>query len=49
MEYLEGETLARRQVGGLLPIERVSRYALEIACALLPCAQTAPGRMETPA
>jgi len=49
MEKLEGETLASRQVGGLLPTERVLQYALEIACALLLCVLTAPGRMKTPA
>jgi eukaryotic-like serine/threonine-protein kinase len=34
MEYVEGETLARRLVGGALPIEQVLRCAIEIAEAL---------------
>jgi eukaryotic-like serine/threonine-protein kinase len=34
MEYLEGETLARRLESGPLPLEDVLRYAIEIADAL---------------
>jgi eukaryotic-like serine/threonine-protein kinase len=34
MEYLEGETLQDRLVGGSLPLEQVLRYAMEIADAL---------------
>ena len=34
MEYLEGETLAARLVRGPLPIDLLSRYAIEIADAL---------------
>ena len=34
MEYLEGETLAARLAGGLLPPELVLRYAIEMADAL---------------
>jgi eukaryotic-like serine/threonine-protein kinase len=34
MEYLDGETLARRLLGGPLPIDQVLRYAIEIADAL---------------
>jgi eukaryotic-like serine/threonine-protein kinase len=34
MEYLEGETLAQRLVKGLLPIQQVLQYAIEIADAL---------------
>jgi len=34
MEYLEGETLAQRLVKGVLPIEQVLLYAIEIADAL---------------
>jgi len=34
MEYLEGETLARRLVKGQLPIQQVLQYAIEIADAL---------------
>src|ERR1700731_97722 len=34
MEYLEGETLAQRLEKGLLPLDQVLRYAIEIADAL---------------
>ena len=34
MEYLEGETLAQRLQKGLLPLEQVLQYAIEIADAL---------------
>src|SRR3979490_1464242 len=34
MEYLEGETLAQRLLKGLLPLEQVLQYAIEIADAL---------------
>ena len=34
MEYLEGETLARRLLKGPLPLEQVFQYAIEIADAL---------------
>ena len=34
MEYLEGETLADRLTKGALPVEQVSRYAIQIADAL---------------
>src|SRR4029077_8262005 len=34
MEYLEGETLAQRLVKGLLPLEQVLQYAIEISDAL---------------
>jgi eukaryotic-like serine/threonine-protein kinase len=34
MEYLEGETLADRLAGGLLPIDQTLRYGTEIADAL---------------
>src|SRR5450755_2709113 len=34
MEYLEGETLQDRLLRGLLPLEQVTRYAMEIADAL---------------
>ena len=34
MEYLEGETLAARLVKGLLPLDQVLKYAIEIADAL---------------
>ncbi|HTD52604.1 MAG TPA: serine/threonine-protein kinase, partial [Thermoanaerobaculia bacterium] len=34
MEYLEGETLATRLIGGALPHEQVLRYGIEIADAL---------------
>jgi serine/threonine protein kinase/WD40 repeat protein len=34
MEYLEGETLAQRLSKGLLPLDQVLRYAIEIADAL---------------
>ncbi len=34
MEYLEGETLARRLLKGSLPIQQVLQYAIEIADAL---------------
>jgi eukaryotic-like serine/threonine-protein kinase len=34
MEYLEGETLARRLVKGSLPIQQVLQYAIEISDAL---------------
>jgi serine/threonine protein kinase/Tfp pilus assembly protein PilF len=34
MEYLEGETLQDRLLGGSLPLEQVARYAMEIADAL---------------
>src|ERR1039458_8875048 len=34
MEYLEGETLAQRLQKGLLPLDQVLRYAIEIADAL---------------
>ena len=34
MEYLDGETLADRLAKGALPIDRVLRYAIEIADAL---------------
>jgi Tol biopolymer transport system component/tRNA A-37 threonylcarbamoyl transferase component Bud32 len=34
MEYLEGETLAQRLVKGVLPLEQVLQYAVEISDAL---------------
>ena len=34
MEYLEGETLAKRLEGGALPLEQVLRYSIEIGSAL---------------
>src|SRR5436309_203911 len=34
MEYLDGETLAKRLTKGALPIEQALRYAIEIADAL---------------
>ena len=34
MEYLEGETLQARLLGGSLPLEQVARFAMEIADAL---------------
>ena len=34
MEYLEGETLAARLKKGPLPLDQVSRYAIEMADAL---------------
>src|SRR5438093_11322415 len=34
MEYLEGQTLASRLMSGPMPIDRVLRYAIEIADAL---------------
>ena len=34
MEYLEGETLQERLLGGSLPLEQVARFAMEIADAL---------------
>lgn len=34
MEYVEGETLAARLMRGSLPLDRVLRYAIEIADAL---------------
>jgi Tol biopolymer transport system component len=34
MEYLEGETLARRLEKGALPVEQVLRYGMEVADAL---------------
>ena len=34
LEYVEGETLSSRLVKGALPIDRVLRYAIEIASAL---------------
>src|SRR6202521_2655484 len=34
MEYLEGETLAQRLLEGLLPLEQVLQYAIEISDAL---------------
>jgi serine/threonine protein kinase len=34
MEYIEGETLAQRLQKGLLPLDQVLRYAIEIADAL---------------
>ena len=34
MEYLEGETLAARMAKGLLPLDQVLRYGIEIAGAL---------------
>src|SRR2546422_10921791 len=34
MEYLEGETMARRLTKGALPLDQALRYAIEIADAL---------------